>query len=98
MINVCPVMWPASLSEERKTAADAMSSGVPIFGSAIVEVTRRIALTSFSLSDVRGTMVQPGQMQFTRPPQYPRVVGAILEISFFRERVRPKAIADFAAA
>src|SRR3989454_12131072 len=96
--NVWPVMWRASESEERNTTAFAMSPGRASWGSAIVAVTLRIVDASFNLAALRGTTVQPGQTQLIRPPQYCAVCGARRAISFFKLRVKPKAIADFAAA
>ena len=75
-----------------------MSPGRASWGSAIVAVTLRIAAASFNLAALRGTTVHPGQTQLIRPPQYCAVWGARRAISFFNVRVKPKAIADFAAA
>jgi len=64
----------------------------------MVAVTFRMEDDFLSLYAVRGIAVQPGQMQFTRPPQYFAVWGAILAISFFNVLVIPKAIAALADA
>src|SRR5215470_17514201 len=50
-------MWPANESEERNTAAPAMSSDRAIFGKAMVAATRRMTSLFPSLLALRGTIV-----------------------------------------
>ncbi len=64
----------------------------------MVAVKARMTGGWLSGGAVRLTRVQPGQMQLRRPPQSWAVAGARRAISFFKERVKPKALADLAAA
>src|SRR6266581_4079642 len=63
MTRFWPVMWRERISDDRKIAALAISSGRANCGKAMVAVTLRTAPASVSFASNRGTIVQPGEMQ-----------------------------------
>jgi len=91
--RVCPVTCRARVSEDRYTTALAMSSGRAIWGSAHRRSDFADGFGVGELLRLRGTTVPSGAHAINPSAAVIRVWGARRDNSFFKLRVRPKAMA-----